>query len=229
MLEQQVVIIGAGGHGHELRSYLRDLAAAGGAVRFAGFVDENKSPDPWIEILGGLEEVTALLAREPHTEYHYLIAIGDNGMRRAMAQKAEACWAGKLMPWTLQHPSAQVGYDVVIGAGSCLAPGSIVTTRVRLGQHCILNAKASIAHDCVVGDFANINPGATLCGCVTIGTGCNVGAGATVIDRVSIGEWTTIGAGAVVVDDIPPHVTAVGVPARVIKRHVPNWARSLRE
>jgi acetyltransferase-like isoleucine patch superfamily enzyme len=54
---------------------------------------------------------------------------------------------------------------------------------------------------------------------VRIGAGCYIGAGATIIDRVTIGEWSTVGAGAVVVGDLPPFVTAVGVPAKVIKRH----------
>jgi acetyltransferase-like isoleucine patch superfamily enzyme len=71
----------------------------------------------------------------------------------------------------------------------------------------------------VIGDFANINPGATVCGWVTIGEGAYIGAGAVIKDRVSIGAWSTIGAGAVVVRDIPPNVTAVGVPARITKRH----------
>jgi acetyltransferase EpsM len=39
------------------------------------------------------------------------------------------------------------------------------------------------------------------------------------IEKVKVGEWSIIGAGAVVVQDIPPRVTAVGVPARIIKHH----------
>ena len=38
------------------------------------------------------------------------------------------------------------------------------------------------------------------------------------IDKVSVGAWTIVGAGAAVVRDLPANVTAVGVPARVIKQ-----------
>jgi acetyltransferase EpsM len=76
-----------------------------------------------------------------------------------------------------------------------------------------------VAHDCLVGDFCNLNPAATLCGNVQLGEGCSIGAGATVIEKVKIGAGTIVGAGAVVIRDLPPGVTAVGVPARVIKQH----------
>ena len=65
----------------------------------------------------------------------------------------------------------------------------------------------------------NINPGATICGSVHVSAGVYIGvAGATVKEKITIGAWSIIGAGAVVVRDIPPGVTAVGVPARVIKQ-----------
>jgi acetyltransferase-like isoleucine patch superfamily enzyme len=59
-----------------------------------------------------------------------------------------------------------------------------------------------------------------IAGNVTLGEGCFIGIGASIIQQCSIGEATIIGAGATVVGDLEAHVTAVGVPARVIKRRV---------
>ena len=42
------------------------------------------------------------------------------------------------------------------------------------------------------------------------------------IQEVSIGSWTIIGAGAAVVGNIPEKVVAVGVPAKVIKKIIPQ-------
>jgi len=50
-----------------------------------------------------------------------------------------------------------------------------------------------------------------------IGDGACIGAGATVINGMEIGALAVIGAGAVVTRNIPPGVTAVGVPARITK------------
>jgi acetyltransferase EpsM len=51
-----------------------------------------------------------------------------------------------------------------------------------------------------------------------VGELSHIGIGVSVIQGIRIGRGVIIGAGAVVIEDIPDHVTAVGVPARVIKR-----------
>jgi serine O-acetyltransferase len=43
-----------------------------------------------------------------------------------------------------------------------------------------------------------------------------VGAGAKVLGNITIGEHSRIGANSVVLKDVPPHSTAVGIPARII-------------
>jgi serine O-acetyltransferase len=55
----------------------------------------------------------------------------------------------------------------------------------------------------------------------TIGDGVFLGAGAKVLGSVTIGDGARVGANAVVVADIPPHCTAVGVPARIVRRRTP--------
>ena len=71
--------------------------------------------------------------------------------------------------------------------------------------------------------MVDINPGVHLAGDVTLGEGCYVGMGTNIMQRRSIGSWTVIGAGAAVVQDLPANVTAVGVPARVIKIREEGW------
>ncbi|MFO7974322.1 MAG: serine O-acetyltransferase, partial [Candidatus Hydrogenedentota bacterium] len=48
--------------------------------------------------------------------------------------------------------------------------------------------------------------------------GVLIAAGAKILGNIEIGEGAKIGAGSVVLDDVPPHTTAVGVPARVVGR-----------
>ena len=88
----------------------------------------------------------------------------------------------------------------------------------RKGKGCIINTNASLDHEDVVGDYTHIAPGCALSGKVTVGKQCLLGTGCRVIDGISIGDNSTIGAGTVVIKAIAGNCTAVGVPARVIKR-----------
>ncbi|HIR89371.1 MAG TPA: hypothetical protein IAC96_10500 [Candidatus Fimimorpha faecalis] len=45
-----------------------------------------------------------------------------------------------------------------------------------------------------------------------------IGARAVILGNITIGKNSKIGAGAVVLTDVPPNCTAVGVPAKIIKR-----------
>jgi serine O-acetyltransferase len=55
-----------------------------------------------------------------------------------------------------------------------------------------------------------------------------VGVGAKVLGAITICEGARIGGGAVVVKDVPPHATAVGVPARIVAQRDPATGTSRR-
>lgn len=208
-----LIIIGAGGHGAELAAYALDMG-----LTLLGAVDDGKPRGAWggTTILGGLADLGSIC--NEHDEVAYITAFGSNQVRRTVVQRVEAMNLTNLKPTSLFHSRSWQGQEVLIREGSLLAPNSLITTRAKIGRHCIINVKASISHDCEIGDWCNINPGATLCGDVRLGEGCYIGAGATIIEKRKIGAWTVIGAGAVVTKDIPEGVTAVGVPARIIKQ-----------
>jgi len=227
-IEQNLLIIGAGGHGSEVRAYIEALTATQRRLRLLGFIDDNRTRGTWLgtEVLGRLSDLQEL-ARSRETSYFgYITAFGDNSIRRHIVQTIESFQLRNLRPWTLVHPTSLIGPKVEIGVGTLLAPNTIITTHAHIGHHAILNVRASVSHDCVIGDFVNLNPAAVICGSVEIGEGSYIGAGAVVKDRVRIGRGVTVGAGAVVIHDLSDGVTAVGVPARVIKESTIDWLNS---
>lgn len=216
-----VVLLGAGGHAAEVAGYLDDLRAAGLDVRLAGCVDEVTPPGvvDGLPVIGGFDRLAELVAADPQAGWRYHAAVGDNDLRRRLVEKVGQVAGGVMTPFTVIHPMAYAAAGAEIGPGCCLAPGAVVTSRARVGVHTICNVNSSVSHDVVVGEYVALGPGAALCGRSRVGTGCTLGPGATIGQRVQVGERTTVGAGAVVIRDLPADVTAVGVPARVIRTH----------
>lgn len=116
------------------------------------------------------------------------------------------------------HPSAVIAPDVYLGKGIMVCAGAVVNTGTVLGDNVILNTSCSVDHHNQVGSHAHIAPGSHLGGNVHIGTGAFVGIGSAVIPERTVGDWAVVGAGSSVITDIPPRTTAVGVPAKIVKR-----------
>ena len=57
---------------------------------------------------------------------------------------------------------------------------------------------------------------------ITVGNDVWIGAGVCVMPGVTIGNNVVIGSGSVVVKDIPDNVVAVGNPAKVIRKVMPE-------
>ena len=99
-----------------------------------------------------------------------------------------------------------IGEPVIIEPGIYLPHGSIV-----------VDGFTTIASDAVLFPFTTIGLVAGEFQGPTIGRGVHVGTGAKVLGPITIGDGARIGANAVVLNDLPPGVTAVGVPARVLR------------
>ena len=103
------------------------------------------------------------------------------------------------------HPAAKIGKRFFIDHG----------TGVVIGE------------TAEIGDDVTIYQGVTLGGTgkdvgkrhPTVGNGVMIGAGAKVLGPFTVGDNTNIAAGSVVLNAIPENCTAVGAPARVVRRN----------
>jgi sugar O-acyltransferase (sialic acid O-acetyltransferase NeuD family) len=209
---KRVAIIGAGGHGREVAEILRHQARERNDVSVLGFIDDN--PDLHGKIMNDLPVLGDWSWFEgiDRAEVAVICAVGSPQVCMRLAQRANLLGLASV---NALSPLAYISPYAKLGEGITMFPNAVVSTDSFVASHCIVNVGATISHDTKVGRFSNINPGVHLAGDVTIGEGCYIGMGANVIQGTSIGEWTTVGAGAVVIKDLPPRVTAVGVPAVV--------------
>jgi acetyltransferase EpsM len=216
-MRSKLVIWGASGHA----LIVADIVRLQGEYEIVGFLDDVNLERHGTEfcgapILGGREQLDSL----QHLGVQCLIfGFGDCDARLRWSALVRAKGFSLI---TAIHPQAIVASDVTIGAGTVIGAAAVIDPETKLGENVIVNSLAFIGHESIIEDGAHIGPGARLAGRVTIGRGTWVGIGTTVRERVFIGRHTLIGAGAVVLDDIPDGVVAYGVPARVIRKVIPN-------
>jgi UDP-perosamine 4-acetyltransferase len=206
-----VVIYGAGGHAR----VLLELMDRAGICPLAGILDDNPefhgTKIDGVLVLGPIERLANLI--RVHRIHRAAIAVGNNVDRHKLAEHARAL--GLRLP-VLIHPHAYVSPTAKLGEGCVVMAGAVVMPHVTMGELGIINTRASIDHDCLIGDCVHIAPGVTLAGGVTVGNGSLIGVGATVMPNLCIGDDAVVGAGAVVIRDVPSNTTVVGNPAHVI-------------
>lgn len=196
----RLVIVGAGGHG----KVVADIAIKSGYKDIC-FLDDNiKGSCMDFPIIGEC----SILENLNNGNTDFVLAIGNNKVRKAIAEKYNINWI------KLIHPSTQIAVNVKIGKGTVVMANAVINACTTIGEHCIINTGAIVEHDNKIGDFVHISPKAALGGTVCIGAKTHIGIGATVINNISICEDCIIGAGAVVVKNIENFGTYIGVPAR---------------
>ena len=206
-----VVIIGAGGHG----KVVLDVLQAQGKYRVAGFLDANASlAESYVCGVPVLGQINALPRLRRQKIRRAIIAIGDNKARLAQVSDVDAAGMDLV---TAVHPTAFVSPRAKLGRGVVVAPQASVVTEAVVGDLVIVNTGAVVDHECVLGDGAHVCPGAALAGRVRVGRGAFIGIGANVIQCRTVGDFAVIGAGAVVIDDVRDGAKMVGVPARQIR------------
>ncbi|MFC1510858.1 acetyltransferase [Candidatus Margulisiibacteriota bacterium] len=204
---KKVIILGAGGHGKVVLDIILELG-----FEVLGFIDEDKTKHG--QIINGFMDLGGWPVLEKERQAILALGIGNNEIRRMAFERAKQMGISVL---TAVHPKAIISKSVKVGNGVIIMPGAVVNTGTHIEDGVVVNTGATVDHDCCLGKFCQIWPGAHLAGTVRVGAGSYIGTGASVIQNINIGKNTMVGAGAAVVADLPDRVTAVGVPAKIIK------------
>lgn len=161
-------------------------------------------------------DLTATLERDPATHRVLVPFLYFKGFQAIQTHRfAHVLWnAGrKDFALYLQSRSSQVFQTDINPAA-------------RIGKGMMLDHATGfvVGETAVIGDNCSILQGVTLGGTgkadedrhPKIGNGVLIGAHAVVLGNIRVGDCARIGAGSVVTKEVPPRVTVVGVPARIV-------------
>lgn len=204
---KSLVIVGASALGREYFSYVQDAMPS---LSVKGFLDSRKGVlddfPGYPPVLGPVEGYRI------SEEDVFLVAVGDPAARRRYVELIEAA-GGEFL--TLVHPTAVVGRNVRIGAGSVVRPYAVIGCDAKVGRHVIVGTQALVAHDCVMDDFTTISPGSHIAGRCHFHELTFVGIHGGSVPDVELGSEgpVFVAAGAMVTHSFGSG-TLMGVPAR---------------
>ena len=132
------------------------------------------------------------VAHKLYLSKHYFSA-------RAISQLARAFTGIEI------HPGATIGKGFFIDHGM----GVVIGETAEIGDNCTLYQGVTLGG--TGKDVGKRHP--------TLGNNVLVGAGAKVLGPFKIADNSKIAANAVVLEEVPENSTAVGIPARVVRRH----------
>ena len=165
------------------------------------------------------EDIQAVKERDPAARSSIEIFFLYPGVR-ALRMYRRAHWFYKrnmkfIARWISQRAARKTGIEI--------HPGATIGRRLVIdhGHGVVIGETAEI------GDDVLIYQGVTLGGTgkdvgkrhPTLGNNVLVGAGAKVLGPFKIADNSKIAANAVVLEEVPENSTAVGIPARVVRRH----------
>ncbi len=196
---KQVIIVGKGGSGCEIASWLATQKAD---FFIKGFIDDIKTDK---DVLGTIENYC------PTEGDVFVCSIGSSSARIAVVTELEQRGAQFI---NVVHPSA-----VVLGAihhlrGLIIAPFVYIAHNAKLGDFVSVNIAASVGHNAEVGDGCTVSAHCDITGHVKLGKRVFMGSHACIIPGKTVGDDAIIGAGSAVMCDVPPNTTVVGVPAK---------------
>lgn len=218
MKKATYAVFGASGFGREVMPLLRQQLQANGVQPLdVVFVDDAPQP----AVVNGHQAITyAQWLAEPAEERFITIAIANSAVRQKLVER---CQADGVQFIEVRASNVVQLDECELGEGAVLCPFVILSSNIKIGKYFHANMHCYIAHDCIVGDFVTLAPNVTCNGNVTLEDHAYIGAGALLKQGkpgspLVIGKGAVVGMGAVVTKNVPPGVTVIGNPAKLMNK-----------
>lgn len=165
------------------------------------------------------EEINSIYERDPAATSRWEVLLCYPGLHAIIAHRlAHKLWKAdwrvtaryisqinRFLTGIEIHPGAKIGRRVLIDHGM----GVVIGETAEVGDDCTIYHQVTLGGTSLA-EGEKRHP--------TIGRNCIIGAGAKILGAFTVGDNCRIGSNAVVVKPLPPNVTAVGNPARILDK-----------
>ena len=210
-MAERIVIIGGGGHA----KVVIDAMLLKNEFEIVGIVDKYSSAGSsvcGIDVIGDDKALTAIFKDGVRHAFVGIGSVGNCDLRKRLYGELKRI--GFQLP-VIVHPDSTVAKDAILTEGVFIAARAVVNPGTIIGVNAIINTTSSVDHDCFIGAFAHIAPGAVLSGGVKIGDETHIGTGANIIQNVEVGQRCMIGAGVTVRHNLPDGAKEFGRPYEI--------------
>ena len=212
MSECNIVIVGAGGFGREVRNLLPSFLPEQ-PFGFKGFLGEDVGVPAEEDISG---EILAVPEEyQPVAGDRFVLAIGNMAARRRTVE-AICAKGGEFL--TLVHPTAFVASSARLGPGVLIYPFAAVSNNAILEDGVKLNYFSSVGHDTFLGKHCLLAPYATVNGFGHLEEDVYLSTHSTVAPQVRVGAGSVVSANSAVMKSVPTDSFVFGVPGRVVRK-----------
>ncbi len=150
-MQQEIIIIGGGG----FAKVLIDAIILEAKFKIAGFCVDNIPIGNCIFEKYSVISDTKLSSINDINNYYFIIALGDNQIRKRFYQNALL----KCKPARIIHPSAIIGSTVEIGNGTVVMANVVINAYSSIGNNTIINTGVIIDHDSKIGNHVHLSIG----------------------------------------------------------------------
>jgi serine O-acetyltransferase len=176
------------------QAYLLNPAMVEAAVADAqAIVQRDPAVSTYLPVLIHFKGFQAL---QVHRLAHYMWHQGRKELARFMQSRNSEVFSVDI------HPAAMIGKGVMFDHA----------TGIVIGETAVVEDNVSILQEVTLGgtgsESGDRHP--------KIRQGVMIGSGAKILGNIEIGRGSKVGAGSVVLSNVPPGVTVVGVPAKIV-------------
>lgn len=164
------------------------------------------------------EDIQTVFAKDPAARSVLEVLLCYPGLH--------ALWAHRLAHFLYRHGLRLLAR--IISHINRFFTGIEIHPGARIGRRCFIDHGAGvvIGETSEIGDDVLLYQGVVLGGTTlekrkrhpTLGNGVEMGSGAIALGPITIGDGARVGSSSVVIKSVPPGVTVVGIPGRVVTK-----------